>query len=108
MSKNIYVGNLSFNATEDQVRDLFAQYGTVNSVNMIMDRDSGRFRGFAFVEMEDSAANAAINSLNDTELDGRKLRVNEARPREERGGGKGKSNYRGDRSGQGGGSKKSW
>lgn len=94
LSKNIYVGNLSFNATEDQVRDLFAQYGQVNSVAMITDRDTGRFRGFGFVEMEDAAANAAIQALNDTELDGRTLRVNEARPREERSGGNRKSNYR--------------
>ena len=110
LSKNIYVGNLSFNATEDQVRDLFAEYGTVNAVNMIMDRDTGRFRGFAFVEMEDESAEDAIESLNDTELDGRKLRVNEARPREDRGSGKGKGGYRGNRSSQGdsGGSKKNW
>ncbi|MFN2138213.1 MAG: RNA recognition motif domain-containing protein [Candidatus Promineifilaceae bacterium] len=87
MSKKIYVGNLSFDATEDEVRDLFAQYGTVQSVSMITDRDSGRFRGFGFVEMEDSAANAAIEALDGTELDGRALRVNEARPREERSGG---------------------
>ena len=94
LSKNIYVGNLSFNATEDQVRDLFAQYGQVNSVAMITDRDTGRFRGFGFVEMEDAAANAAIQALNDTELDGRTLRVNEARPREERSGGNRNNNYR--------------
>jgi RNA recognition motif-containing protein len=105
LAKNIYVGNLSFNATEDQVRDLFAQYGQVNSVAMITDRDTGRFRGFGFVEMEDAAANAAIQALNDTEFDGRTLRVNEARPREERSGGNrnknyGKNNYRKDRYGQ--------
>ncbi len=94
LSKNIYVGNLSFNATEDQVRDLFAQYGQVNSVAMITDRDTGRFRGFGFVEMEDAAANAAIQALNDTEFDGRTLRVNEARPREERSGGNRNNNYR--------------
>jgi cold-inducible RNA-binding protein len=89
LSKKIYVGNLSFDATEEQVNELFAQYGKVDSVAMITDRDSGRFRGFSFVEMEDSAANAAIKALNDTEMDGRVLRVNEARPREERGGGNG-------------------
>lgn len=87
LSKKIYVGNLSFDATEAQVSELFAQYGKVESIAMIMDRDSGRFRGFSFVEMEDSAANAAIRGLNDTEVDGRMLRVNEARPREESGGG---------------------
>lgn len=90
MSKKIYVGNLSFNATEDQVRELFAEYGTVESIAMITDRDTGRFRGFGFVEMEDSAANAAIKALNETMVDGRSLRVNEARPREERGGGGGR------------------
>ena len=89
LSKKIYVGNLSFDATEEQVNELFAQFGKVDSVAMITDRDSGRFRGFSFVEMEDSAANAAIKALNDTEMDGRVLRVNEARPREERGGGSG-------------------
>ena len=89
LSKKIYVGNLSFDATEEQVNELFAQFGKVDSIAMITDRDSGRFRGFSFVEMEDSAANAAIKALNDTEMDGRVLRVNEARPREERGGGSG-------------------
>ncbi len=84
LTKKIYVGNLSFDATEEQVNEMFAQYGKVDSIAMINDRDSGRFRGFGFVEMEDSAANAAINALNDTDLDGRTLRVNEARPREDR------------------------
>lgn len=98
----LYVGNLSFNTTEDQVRDLFAQFGKVDSVAMIMDRDSGRFRGFCFVEMEDSAAKAAINELNETEVDGRVLRVNEARPREERSGGKRTSSYGKNRYDQGG------
>jgi len=84
LSKKVYVGNLSFDATEEQVSELFAQYGKVDSIAMITDRGSGRFRGFGFVEMEDSAANAAIKALNDTELDGRMLRVNEARPREDR------------------------
>lgn len=94
MSKKIYVGNLSFAATEDLVRDLFSEFGDIQSLAMINDRDTGRFRGFAFVEMEDSAANAAINALNGKEIDGRELTVNEARPREERpaGGGGG---YRG-------------
>jgi RNA recognition motif-containing protein len=83
MSKKIYVGNLSFNSTEDQLRDLFAQYGTVSSVNVIMDRDTGRSRGFGFVEME-SGADEAIRSLDNQDLDGRSLSVNEARPREPR------------------------
>lgn len=89
MTKKVYVGNLSFGATEDQVRDLFAEYGEIQSIAMINDRDTGRFRGFAFVEMEDSAANAAIKALNGKEVDGRELSVNEARPREERSGGGG-------------------
>ena len=84
MSKNIYVGNLSLDATEQQVGEMFTPYGKVDSIAMIMDRDSGRFRGFGFVEMEDSAANAAIEALNETEFHGRVLRVNEARPREDR------------------------
>lgn len=84
LTKKVYVGNLSFDVTEEQVNEMFAQYGKVDSIAMITDRDSGRFRGFCFVEMEDSAANAAIKALNDTDLDGRVLRVNEARPREER------------------------
>ena len=87
MSKKMYVGNLSFTATEEQVRELFAPYGTVESVNMITDRMSGQFRGFCFVEMETSAANAAISALDNQELDGRTLKVNEAKPREERSGG---------------------
>lgn len=97
MSKKIYVGNLSFDATEEQVRDLFSEFGTIESLAMINDRDTGRFRGFAFVEMEDSSANAAIKALNGKELDGRELNVNEARPREERSGGGG--GYRGGNSG---------
>lgn len=100
MSKKIYVGNLSFQATEDQVRGLFTEFGNIESLAMINDRDTGRFRGFAFVEMEDSAANAAINALNGKEFDGRELTVNEARPREERSGGGG-GGYRGGGSGGG-------
>jgi cold-inducible RNA-binding protein len=83
MSKKIYVGNLSYNSTEDQLRGLFAQYGTVSSVNVVMDRDTGRPRGFGFVEME-TGGDEAIRSLNNHELDGRSLNVNEARPREPR------------------------
>jgi cold-inducible RNA-binding protein len=92
LSKKIYVGNLSFDATEEQVSAMFAEFGKVDSIAMINDRDTGRFRGFGFVEMEDSAANAAIKALNDTDLDGRTLRVNEARPREERNNGGGRRN----------------
>jgi RNA recognition motif-containing protein len=87
LSKKVYVGNLSFNATEDQVRDLFAEYGTIESIAMINDRDSGRFRGFCFVEMEDAGAAKAIAALDGKTVDDRELRVNEARPREERSGG---------------------
>ncbi|MCA9936290.1 MAG: RNA-binding protein [Anaerolineales bacterium] len=85
----MYVGNLSFQATETQVRDLFAEYGSVESVAWITDRDTGRFRGFCFVEMDPSAADAAIAALDGKEIDGRNLRINEARPRENRGGGGG-------------------
>ena len=87
LSKKIYVGNLSFQATEDVVRDMFEAFGTVESIAMINDRDTGRFRGFCFVEMPDSEALAAIEALDGQDHDGRTLRVNEARPREERGGG---------------------
>jgi RNA recognition motif-containing protein len=66
LSKKVYVGNLSFDATEEQVSEMFTQYGKVDSIAMITDRSSGRFRGFCFVEMEDSSANAAIKALNDT------------------------------------------
>ena len=91
MSKKLYVGNLSFGATESQVRELFEQYGTVESIAMITDRDTGRFRGFGFVEMEESAANAAIKGLNGQFVDGRELRVDEAKPRGEGGRSSGKS-----------------
>jgi RNA recognition motif-containing protein len=93
MSKKIYVGNLSYEATEEQVSEMFAEFGKVETIAMITDRNSGRFRGFGFVEMEDSAANAAIKALNEKELDGRMLRVNEARPREDRSSGRSNSKY---------------
>lgn len=92
LSKKIYVGNLSFNATETQVRELFEEYGTVESIAWITDRDTGRFRGFAFVEMEESSANAAIKSLDNQLVDGRELRVNEAKPKTNNGGGGGSRN----------------
>lgn len=84
MSKRIYVGNLPFTATEDEVREMFAQFGPVQAVNLITDRDTGQPRGFGFVEM-DEGADAAISALDQTDFGGRKLRVNEARPRESRG-----------------------
>jgi cold-inducible RNA-binding protein len=87
LSKKIYVGNLSFNATEAQIREMFEEYGTVESVAWITDRETGRFRGFAFVEMEESAANAAIKALDQQMIDGRQLRVNEAKPPADKGGG---------------------
>ena len=86
--KNIFVGNLSFGATEDAVRSLFEAYGTVDRVNIVTDRDTGQARGFGFVEMSVNAeADRVINALNGKELDGRTLNVNEARPKEDRGGG---------------------
>jgi len=90
---NIYVGNLPFSATEDQVRELFAQHGQVQSVKLIDDRNTGRPRGFGFVEMEnDSEANKAIEALNEYDMEGRNLKINKARNREDsgrRGGGGG-------------------
>ncbi len=84
---NIYVGNLSFKTTEDGVRELFAAFGQVDRVSLISDRQTGRPRGFGFVEMADnSAGQAAIEALNDKEVDGRKLKVNEAQPKAERAG----------------------
>jgi RNA recognition motif-containing protein len=84
---NIYVGNLSYDATEDSVREAFAVYGTVTSVNIITDRETGRSRGFAFVEMADKAeAEAAIEAINLQQIAGRAVTVNEAKPREDRGG----------------------
>lgn len=84
MAKNIYVGNIPWSATEEEVRDLFAAYGEVTSVNFINDRETGRFRGFGFVEMEEDGAEEAIQALDGSELGGRALKVNEARPRPER------------------------
>lgn len=86
--KNIFVGNLDFNATESSLRALFEPYGAVERVNVVTDRDTGRSRGFAFVEMSDAAqADQAINALNGADLDGRALNVNEARPKPQGGGG---------------------
>ncbi len=92
--KNIFVGNLKFNATEDSVRSLFERYGSVSSARIMTDRDTGRSRGFAFVEMEnENEAEQAISALNGYMMDGRALNVNEARPKPERsfgaGGGRG-------------------
>ncbi len=88
MAKKLYVGNLSFNTTESQIRDLFAQVGEVTEVSLITDRDTGRSKGFAFVQMtSDDAAQEAIRKYNGYSLDDRTLTVNEARPREDRSGG---------------------
>ena len=83
MSKKIYVGNLPFSATDQEIRRLFSEHGTVESVSLITDRDTGRPRGFGFVEMSDGA-DEAIEALNQKEMDGRTLSVNEARPRTDR------------------------
>ncbi|MBT8763170.1 RNA recognition motif domain-containing protein [Desulfovulcanus ferrireducens] len=83
MSKNLYVGNLPWKATEQELHDLFSQYGQVNSVKIISDRETGRSRGFGFVEMEDGG-DEAMQTLNGAEFGGRNIRVNEARPRQER------------------------
>jgi cold-inducible RNA-binding protein len=107
VSMNIYVGNLSFDAGESDVRQLFEAHGQVSSVSIIEDKFTGRPRGFAFVEMaQDAEAQAAIAALNGKDLKGRPLTVNEARPRtENRGGGGG--GFRGNRGGGGGGGR-SW
>jgi cold-inducible RNA-binding protein len=106
MSTKLFVGNLSFNTTENQLQDLFAAHGTVLEVDLIMDKFTGRPRGFAFVTMENKeGADAAVQALNGKPVDGRPLTVNEARPREERsgGGGGGRGYDRGERGGGGGG-----
>jgi cold-inducible RNA-binding protein len=88
--KNIFVGNLDFSATDSSLRSLFEPYGNVERVNVVTDRDTGRSRGFAFVEMTDAAqADSAIAALNGSNLDGRALNINEARPKTEGGGGRG-------------------
>jgi RNA recognition motif-containing protein len=109
MGKKIYVGNLAYGVSSSDLQQMFEPYGTVQSAQVIMDRDSGRSKGFGFVEMDGEAeAQAAIAALNGKETDGRTLTVNEARPREERGGGRsghggGRGGYGGGRGGYGGG-----
>ena len=104
MSMKLYVGNLSFGTTEDDLHRLFSQVGTVDSATMVTDRDTGRSRGFAFVEMSSkSEGEAAIARFNGAELDGRSLTVNEAKPRENRGGGFGGGRGGGFGGGRGGG-----
>lgn len=99
----LYVGNLSFKTTENELREKFEEFGTVNQVDIITDRESGRSKGFAFIEMADrDEANAAIQEMNGATLGDRTLAVNEARPREERSGGGGGRRYGG---GGGGGNR---
>jgi len=104
MGNKLYVGNLSYNVRDDDLQQAFAQYGTVSSAKVMMDRDTGRSKGFGFVEMgSDPEAQAAINGMNGQALDGRAIVVNEARPREERPGGFGGGGSRGGFGGGGGG-----
>ena len=84
METNIYVGNLPFSASEDQIRQMFETYGPVTSVKLINDRETGRPRGFGFVEMDEEGAKQAIQALNGSDFGGRTMKVNEARPRERR------------------------
>ncbi|HVX62373.1 MAG TPA: RNA-binding protein [Pirellulales bacterium] len=103
MGKKLYVGNLSYKVTNESLEELFSQFGEVRSAQVVQDRDTGRSKGFGFVEMtNDNAALEAIQALNDKEHDGRPLTVNEARPREERSGGGG-GGRRGGYGGGGGG-----
>ena len=95
MAKNLYIGNLSYSTTSDDLREAFSQYGTVTSAQVVMDRETGRSRGFGFVEMSEGGE-AAIEAMNGTDLQGRTLTVNEAKPREDRrsgGGGGGRGGY---------------
>ena len=104
MGKKLYVGNLAYSTTDQDISDLFSQAGTVESVSIITDRDTGRSKGFGFVEMaNDDEAGQAIEKFNGQELEGRPLTVNEARPKEDRGGGGGgRGGYRGGGGGGGG------
>ena len=109
MSKKLYVGNLAFQTTSQDLQDLFAQAGTVESASVVEDRDTGQSRGFAFVEMStDDEAASAIEQFNGKEVGGRALKVNEARPRENRGGGGGgRGGFGGNRGGGGYGGNRS-
>jgi cold-inducible RNA-binding protein len=103
---NIFVGNLSFQTTQDELHSAFAQYGNVDRVNIVTDRDTGQARGFAFVEMPDQReAETAISQLNGAELNGRAMNVNEARPKPAGGGGGGFGGGRGRGAGGGGGNR---
>lgn len=108
--KNIFVGNLSFNTNEDELRQLFESYGQVDRVSIMTDRDTGRSRGFGFVEMASNEdGEKAITALNGSQVGGRTINVNEARPKTERsGGGGGGGRDRGGRGGEGGGRRDRW
>lgn len=104
MSNKLYVGNLSFNTTENQLNDAFGEHGTVLETHLVTDRETGRMRGFGFITMNTAEeAQAAIEAFNGKEMDGRELTVNVAKPREERGGGGGGGGGRGGYGGGGGG-----
>ena len=107
MAAKLYVGNLAYGVTDSDLEKMFAAFGTVQSAQVIMDRDTGRSKGFGFVEMGSSAeATAAITGLNGKEVDGRALTVNEARPKEDRGGGRSGGGGRGFGGGGGGGGRR--
>ena len=106
MSTKIYVGNLPFSTTSQDLESIFGEFGTVESANLIADRETGRSRGFGFVEMSNKEeGDAAIASMNGKELDGRALTVNEAKPREDRGGSGGRGGYGGGRGNSRGGNR---
>ncbi|MCL4853531.1 MAG: RNA-binding protein [Bryobacteraceae bacterium] len=103
VAKKLYVGNLSYDTTDNDLRRIFEEFGSVDSAQVIMDRDSGRSKGFGFVEMgNNQEAEAAIKALNGKDVGGRPLTVNEAKPREDRGGGRGRGGFGGGGGGRGG------
>jgi RNA recognition motif-containing protein len=112
MGRKLYVGNLTYGVSSSDLEQMFAPHGTVQSAQVIMDRDTGRSKGFGFVEMgSDQEAQTAIAALNGKDMDGRQLTVNEAKPREDRGGGSrggfgGRGGYGGGRGGSGGGGRR--
>ena len=104
MGRKLYVGNLAYGVSSSDLEQMFSAHGTVQSAQVIADRDTGRSKGFGFVEMStDQEAQAAIAAMSGKEMDGRQLTVNEAKPREDRGGGGGRGGYGGGRGGSGGG-----